>query len=448
MSPSTRKSAPIDRSRLVQRRKMVGLTQGQLAERMQLAVSTIGRWERGERTPAPRQRPRLARALDVTLEELQFILAAGHGGGPATDQPSAALFEASTVEVSTERQGDSVDRREFLGLAGTTIAGVVVSPSTVLNDLAVVLVEPTSTVDASADLSLRSLAAGLAYMKTSYQKCDYETVSAELPELLDRMRAARQYVVGDERLALAGLTAQTLHVAASVLLKLDGQSLASVAADRSMEAARQSEDPREVGASARIVTHALMGAGQHGAAHRFAVARAAELPASSADATPDLLSVYGSLLLRGAIAAGLDENGSAARAMLDEAADTADRLGGPGNHHWTAFSGDNVFAHRAAVEISLGNAGTAIEHIRRIQLDRLGIDERRATVCLDASRAYTQWGKFDLAVSALGGAAQISPQEVRVRPAARSLVQQIRMAAPATARADLDALVDRVGIAA
>ena len=78
-----------------------------------------------------------------------------------------------------------------------------------------------------------------------------------------------------------------------------------------------------------------------------------------------------------------------------------------------------MLAHRLAVEILLGNAGTAVESLQRIKLDNLGTAERKATVCIDAARAYSQWGKHDRAVTALLAAEQVSPAELRVRPATR-----------------------------
>jgi hypothetical protein len=58
------------------------------------------------------------------------------------------------------------------------------------------------------------------------------------------------------------LSADAHHVSAGLLLKLDDRGLAYLAADRSMQAARTSEDPITIGASARIVTHTLMN-GRH-----------------------------------------------------------------------------------------------------------------------------------------------------------------------------------------
>jgi hypothetical protein len=79
------------------------------------------------------------------------------------------------------------------------------------------------------------------------------------------------------------LSAEAHHVAASILLKLGDQGLAWVAADRSMQAARASQDPLTAGSSARIITHALMSSGHLGAAMSTASNLAARLDSLGRD---------------------------------------------------------------------------------------------------------------------------------------------------------------------
>lgn len=62
------------RIRLVRRRKTVGLSQERLAELLRVDVSTVRRWEAGEREPQPWMRPPLANALKVSLDTLAGLL--------------------------------------------------------------------------------------------------------------------------------------------------------------------------------------------------------------------------------------------------------------------------------------------------------------------------------------------------------------------------------------
>jgi transcriptional regulator with XRE-family HTH domain len=68
---------PTRRPRFAGRRKAVGFSQEQLAERLGIDRSTVVRWESGETEPQPWIRPRLARALQLSLEQLDHLLAGG-----------------------------------------------------------------------------------------------------------------------------------------------------------------------------------------------------------------------------------------------------------------------------------------------------------------------------------------------------------------------------------
>jgi transcriptional regulator with XRE-family HTH domain len=64
------------RQRLAARRKAVGFSQEQLAERVGVERSTVVRWESGETEtgPQPWIRPKLARALQISVEQLDGLL--------------------------------------------------------------------------------------------------------------------------------------------------------------------------------------------------------------------------------------------------------------------------------------------------------------------------------------------------------------------------------------
>src|SRR6185436_7312619 len=65
----------VKRIRLAERRKAVGLSQETVAELLGVDRSTVVRWEAATSTPMPLHRPKLARALKVSLEELTALLA-------------------------------------------------------------------------------------------------------------------------------------------------------------------------------------------------------------------------------------------------------------------------------------------------------------------------------------------------------------------------------------
>ena len=168
-----------------------------------------------------------------------------------------------------------------------------------------------------------------------YQACRDSELIKCLPGLLSRPPAACLSLDGRDRLRAYALSADVPHVAAGLLLKLDDQGLACPAADRSMRAAIASEDPLMAGASASIITHTLANGGHLAAAIAAASSQAARPARDVAADTPESLSVYGSLLLRGAIAAAEHRGRDTAPELLTEAGDAARQLGADANLRWT-----------------------------------------------------------------------------------------------------------------
>lgn len=78
----------VQRQRLARRRKALGYSQEQLAERLGVERSTVVRWERGTTDPQPWVRPKILRALQLSTEELDELLAYD---GRAEQVPDATL---------------------------------------------------------------------------------------------------------------------------------------------------------------------------------------------------------------------------------------------------------------------------------------------------------------------------------------------------------------------
>jgi transcriptional regulator with XRE-family HTH domain len=65
---------PPRRTELVDRRRRLGFTQQTLGEAVGVSVATIAGWERGGYAPLPRHRPRLAKALKVSVIEVDRMI--------------------------------------------------------------------------------------------------------------------------------------------------------------------------------------------------------------------------------------------------------------------------------------------------------------------------------------------------------------------------------------
>jgi hypothetical protein len=286
----------------------------------------------------------------------------------------------------------------------------------------------------------------VATAKRDYQACRYNTVINYLPGLLGKLRTACKTFDAGTRLQAHGLSADAHHVAASILLKLDEAGLAWVAADRSMHAARLSEDSTIIGSSARIITHALMYDGHLAAATTTAGHFAERLDHEIGTHTPDSLSVYGSLLLRGAVAAGQANDRDTAHTLLDEATRAGQRLGGDYNLRWTAFGPTNVQLHRVHIAVLLGDAGAAIKHTRSVDFDRITITERKASLLVDTARALAQWGKHEKAYESLRAAHYVAPEEISARPSVHRTLRDLSTASPPSIRRQIKDFSTEIGV--
>jgi DNA-binding XRE family transcriptional regulator len=76
---AAQETMPGRRAGLARRRREVCKTQEGLAMDIGVQRTTVARWEAGETTPSLWARPRLANALDVTLDQLDMLLAVTPG---------------------------------------------------------------------------------------------------------------------------------------------------------------------------------------------------------------------------------------------------------------------------------------------------------------------------------------------------------------------------------
>lgn len=295
-------------------------------------------------------------------------------------------------------------------------------------------------------VDLDQLTTRVAQAKRNYHGCLYSDVISDLPNLLADLHIAARSLAGDDRLTVQALSAEGHHVAASILLKLDDRGLAWVAADRSMQSARASQDPVAIGCSARIVTHALMSDRHYGAATSTATEFAERLDRDIGEHTPDSLSVYGALLLRGAVAAARHGDRDTAATLLDEARHAADRLGGDHNHRWTAFGPTNVRLHRISIALLLGDAGTAIREAGTIGLAEIGVTERKAALLIDTARALAQWGKHHKAYEVLRMAHRLAPEEISARPAVHRLLRDLTATATPPVERQIRKFTAQIGV--
>jgi transcriptional regulator with XRE-family HTH domain len=400
----------------------------------------------------------LRKAAKLTHYDVSYLSKVVNGHKPGSPELAAAMDKV----LEAEGRLAALTRRDGLkasagspGMARTSLLSRILDQASDQRHLDAEPLVPVLTGHSAGfgsegdgpPLDLAGLSAAATDARRKYQACRYSELISQLPDLLARLQAASQALDGDARSRALALAADVYHVAAGLLLKLDDQGLAYLAADRSMQAAQASEEPVTVGASARIMTHALMNGGHFTAAVAAARSHAECLERDVPSHTPESLSVYGSLLLRGAIAAARNDQRSAAHELLDEADETARRLGTDANLRWTAFGPINARLHRVNIAVTLGDAGTAVDVARGTDLSGITVAERKATLLIDTARAYLQWGRHEKAYIALRTAEQVAPEEVAGRPSVHRLVRELAATAPPALRRDAASFAAGIGAA-
>jgi hypothetical protein len=165
---------------------------------------------------------------------------------------------------------------------------------------------------------------------------------------------------------------------------------------------------------------------------------------------PGRLSVYGLVLLQGAMAAASMGENATVRDLIHGASEAARDLGGDANHYWTSFGPTNVILHRVAAEVEMGEGGRAVRLHETIDPANLAalMPERRAQYLIDLSRGLVQVDDIARAAEHLVEADRIAPSEVRCRPVAQELVAEVLRRTRGTPPAAMTELADHMRLTA
>jgi hypothetical protein len=202
--------------------------------------------------------------------------------------------------------------------------------------------------------------------------------------------------------------------------------LSWIASDRSIAATARHGDRLLAGTGAQSVSAALLAMGRARPAVEVSTTAASGLRSAGLEG-PAQMSVYGSLLLQGAVAAARIGEGPATQDLLTEATRAADIVGRDANYYWTSFGPTSVQLGRAATAVELGNGAEAVEVHKRLGKRRLArlIPERRADHYLTLVRAYLQLDETDQAAELLLMGDRLAPSEIRCRPLAHEVLSDV-----------------------
>jgi len=376
-----RGQGPIGR-RIASARKLRGLTQLQLAERVPCSKSLIAQVESGHKPATQALIAGVARALRVDAGELTGQPYRWEGG-------RADRVHATVPDV----------RRALLGW-----------------DLPDEEIRPRAIGELTADVGWAS-ALG--------REARYGHLGEMLPGLLEELTAAVHAADGGEKQRLYALLAEAYTGATAIAYTLGYFDLRSLAMERVAWAARASDDPLRVARTQWQRSTLFLSNASYDKGVKLLARIRHDLGDDVAQMDAPTLSVYGAAHLRSAVFAARMPNPSSAWAHVDEARECARLLGEDANHYGLEFGPSNVAIHEVAVAVELYDGAEAVRRAQRIHLPGTVAPVRLGHYYIDLARGLLYNGDRAKSLEALQAARRAAPQQTRNHPMVRETVRML-----------------------
>ncbi|GGP46409.1 helix-turn-helix domain-containing protein [Saccharothrix coeruleofusca] len=241
------------------------------------------------------------------------------------------------------------------------------------------------------------------------------------------------------------LQALVYRVSSGMLDRLGEPHLPWIAAERSMHAAEESGDRLLVAGGAWRLAVVLR--------HTGRLTESTDAPVAAADAlrphldSPQSYSMYGSLMLKGAVGAATLGDHRAARDYLAEAARAAEKTGDR-NDFWLAFGPTNIAIHRVWLALELGDPKAAVSEAERVPHDDLPeeLSERRTSHLITVAWAHYLRRRDREALDALNLARASAPEQLLFTGRVHSMLRGMLRRERRSVKGDLRRLADFVGV--
>lgn len=313
---------------------------------------------------------RLAKALAEKLRIPPHQLGVALG---LDDAPSP-----SVTSGANPAEEDPIHRRSFLTLTGATV------PAVLLSSLDSVLAGVSPGIDAPPGMLGRTLATARAW----YDQGRNAVVLRHLPDLL---RLADQELESGHPDAMERYC-QVNDLATDLLDKVGLVGAARLTAQNSIRVSRQSGSPLAMAAADRGLTIVLRHEGKTATANLVSL-RAANLIERTGLTDARQAISYVQVMCTHAYVAAQNEDRSTALAAVGEAARAASYLRDRVPPENAGRATANARMYRVSVHWALGDAGTAVEAGRQVDVRALPTPERRARHFTDVARAWWAWRK-------------------------------------------------------
>ncbi len=278
---------------------------------------------------------------------------------------------------------------------------------------------------AAPQSSLTDLRADVDRITRRRQAANLLEVMRQLPDLTESLNTAILMASGIERDVVSGLVVETSHVARTILNQLGYHDLAWTAVENSAAAAARLGAPLMVAWSAWDRCGVLLHTESVGEAFTVAETALTELEEIMKEPTPQVLSLWGALNLRCAVASARRNDAVSAWAFLAEAELAADRLGADRNDFQTVFGPTNCDIHAVEIAVALDRPDIALKRHASINLAGLQSKERHTRHHIEVAHAYCRLKHDAAAVDQLKHAASLAPEYVYNHHTVRDLIIEL-----------------------
>jgi len=287
------------------------------------------------------------------------------------------------------------------------------------------------------------------YAWSAYWTNRFDVLGGLLPGFIGAARATGRATTAPEVFAVLS---DAYGVAASTLVHLGHVDLAYLAMDRATTAADRSDDPlRRAALSGWMSWLLLHQTGSSDQARRLAVEEADRVEPRLGKAQPEELSVWGSLLVSGAVAAAREDQPDEADDLLNLAEAAATRLQAADHEVRTDY--ERPFGVPLVVMQSVDGAvvtdrpGRALQIAKRMPPDAALPLAARARHLADVANAQTSLGKDRAATDTLLAIERTAPHWIKYQAYPRTIVRELLERERRARTPQLRGLAHRLGVA-
>jgi len=273
----------------------------------------------------------------------------------------------------------------------------------------------------------------------------YSDALSVLPDLI--IHSERAVYEHDRSVQACRQISELYQLTREVLKHVGRIDLCGVVSDRAMRYAEETEDPILIGAATWILAHTMLSGDMPVGSLEVALKGCEALEPLLPDGTPEHFSVYGGLLLVGAIASLRSGDPWRARELLREPAHKAAlRVGDGHNYHNTVFGPTNVAIHMVGVELEQGEIGEALRLADDVDISRIPSLARKTRHLQEVAQCY-EWRKNDAAVFVhLKMVERACPQEFQHNQIVRGMVTTLVKRAKPSYATEVREFAGRIGL--